>query len=71
MPVPPGFTGWVQYIKQGGKPVRHICYTGQDGNMVEDVKDAVKHQAKRTVEVATVGLKKESNDKKELGNILP
>lgn len=50
--VPPGFTDDSIY-KAGGNPYGTSVTQGQDGNMVEDVKDAVKHQAKRTVEVAS------------------
>lgn len=49
--VPPGFTD-DSIFKAGGNPYGTSVTQGQDGNMVEDVKDAVKHQAKRTVEVA-------------------
>ena len=50
--VPPGFTDDSIY-KAGGNPYGTSVTQGKDGNMVEDVKDAVKHQAKRTVEVAS------------------
>ena len=50
--VPPGFTDDSIY-KAGGNPYGTSVTQGSDGNMVEDVKDAVKHQAKRTVEVAS------------------
>ncbi|WMM24521.1 NAD(P)H:quinone oxidoreductase [Tissierella sp. MB52-C2] len=50
--VPPGFTDDSIY-KAGGNPYGTSVTQGQDGNMVEDVNDAVKHQAKRTVEVAS------------------
>lgn len=49
--VPPGYTDDSIY-KAGGNPYGTSVTLGQDGNMIEDVKDAVKHQAKRTVEVA-------------------
>lgn len=49
--VPPGYTDDSIY-KAGGNPYGTSVTQGQDGNMVEDVEDAVKHQAKRTVEVA-------------------
>lgn len=50
--VPPGYTDG-SIFKAGGNPYGTSVTQGQDGNMVEDVKDAVKHQAKRTVEVAS------------------
>ncbi|MRG86823.1 NAD(P)H:quinone oxidoreductase [Salinibacillus xinjiangensis] len=37
----------------GGNPYGTSVTQGQDGGMVEDVEAAVKHQAKRTVDVAT------------------
>jgi NAD(P)H dehydrogenase (quinone) len=49
--VPPGFTN-AAVFKAGGNPYGTSVTQGQDGKMVEDVKDAVMHQAKRTVEVA-------------------
>lgn len=36
----------------GGNPYRTSVTQGKDGKMVEDVKDVVFHQARRTVEVA-------------------
>ncbi|MDQ7093193.1 NAD(P)H:quinone oxidoreductase [Desulfosporosinus sp. PR] len=50
--VPPGYTDASIY-KAGGNPYGTTVTQGQDGKMVEDVKDAVFHQAKRTVEVAS------------------
>lgn len=50
--VPPGYTDDSTY-KAGGNPYGISVTVDQDGKMVEDVKDAVKHQAKRTVEVAS------------------
>lgn len=50
--VPPGYTDDSIY-KAGGNPYGTSVTQGQDGNMVEDVEDAVKHQAKRVVEVAS------------------
>lgn len=50
--VPPGYTDAVIF-KAGGNPYGTSVTQGQDGNMVEDVRDAVKHQARRTVEVAS------------------
>lgn len=49
--VAPGYTD-PTIFKAGGNPYGTSVTQGQDGNMVEDVKDAVFHQAKRTVEVA-------------------
>lgn len=50
--VPPGFTDDSIY-KAGGNPYGTSVTIDQEGNMIEDVEDAVKHQAKRTVEVAS------------------
>jgi NAD(P)H dehydrogenase (quinone) len=50
--VPPGYTNPVIF-KAGGNPYGTSVTQGQDGKMIEDVKDAVYHQAKRTVEVAS------------------
>lgn len=49
--VPPGYTDQVIF-GAGGNPYGTSVTVGQDGNMIEDVKEAVKHQAKRTVTVA-------------------
>ncbi|NLK43389.1 MAG: NAD(P)H:quinone oxidoreductase [Tissierellia bacterium] len=49
--VAPGYTD-PSIFAAGGNPYGTSVTQGQDGRMVEDVKDAVKHQAKRTVEVA-------------------
>lgn len=49
--VPTGYTDPVLF-DAGGNPYGTSVTVGQDGKMVEDVEDAVKHQAKRTVEVA-------------------
>jgi len=49
--VPPGYTD-NSIFAAGGNPYGTSVTVGEDGNMVEDVKEAVKHQAKRTVEVA-------------------
>ena len=49
--VPPGFTDGAVF-KAGGNPYGTTVTQGADGKMVEDVKDAVFHQVKRTVEVA-------------------
>lgn len=48
--VPPGYTDNSIYVA-GGNPYGTSVTAGQDG-MVEDVENAVKHQAKRTVEIA-------------------
>lgn len=50
--VPPGFTNQ-SIFKAGGNPYGTSVTVNQEGKMVEDVKDAVKHQAKRVVEVAS------------------
>lgn len=50
--VPPGYTDDSMY-KAGGNPYGVSVTQGQDGKMVEDVEDAVKHQARRTLEVAS------------------
>lgn len=47
----PGYTDPVLF-GAGGNPYGTSVTVGQDGKMVEDVEDAVKHQAKRTVTVA-------------------
>lgn len=49
--VTPGFTDDSIY-KAGGNPYGTSVTVDMEGNMVEDVKDAVMHQAKRAVEVA-------------------
>lgn len=48
--VPPGYTDQTIF-DAGGNPYGTSVTVDQDGNMIEDVKDAVKHQAKRTVTV--------------------
>lgn len=48
--VPPGYTD-ESIFKSGGNPYG-TSVTVQDGKMVEDVEASVKHQARRTVEVA-------------------
>ncbi|GAA5417335.1 NAD(P)H dehydrogenase (quinone) [Paraliobacillus ryukyuensis] len=50
--VPPGYSNEVLY-GAGGNPYGTSVTQGQDGKMVEDVEGAVKHQAKRLVEVTT------------------
>lgn len=47
----PGYTD-DSLFKAGGNPYGTTVSVDQDNNMVEDVEDAVKHQAKRTVQVA-------------------
>lgn len=50
--VPPGYTDPVLF-GAGGNPYGTSVTQGQDGKMVEDVEKAVKHQAQRTVDIAT------------------
>ena len=47
----PGYTDQ-SLFKAGGNPYGTSVTVGPDGEMLQDVKDAVRHQAKRTVEVA-------------------
>ncbi|MFL0497886.1 NAD(P)H:quinone oxidoreductase [Priestia megaterium] len=47
----PGYTDPVIF-GSGGNPYGTSVTVDQDGNMIEDVQDTVKHQAKRTVTVA-------------------
>lgn len=47
----PGYTD-ESLFKAGGNPYGTTVSVDQDNNMIEDVEDAVKHQAKRTVQVA-------------------
>ncbi|WP_195575482.1 NAD(P)H:quinone oxidoreductase [Paenibacillus sp. 1001270B_150601_E10] len=47
----PGYTDPVTFAS-GGNPYGTSVTIGQDGKLVEDVQGGVKHQAKRTVEVA-------------------
>ncbi|TCT12887.1 NAD(P)H dehydrogenase (quinone) [Natranaerovirga pectinivora] len=49
--VTPGYTD-DSIFKAGGNPYGTTVTVDQDGNMIEDVKDAVFHQTKRTIEVA-------------------
>lgn len=49
--VPPGYTDQ-SVFGAGGNPYGTSVTVDQDGNMVDDVQAAVKHQAKRTVTVA-------------------
>jgi len=49
--VTPGYTDKSIYVA-GGNPYGTSVTIDQDGKMIEDVKEAVKHQAKRTVMVA-------------------
>ncbi|WP_026560382.1 NAD(P)H:quinone oxidoreductase [Bacillus sp. J37] len=55
----PGYTDPVTFAA-GGNPYGTSVTVDQDGNMVEDVQAAVKHQAKRTVSVAEM-VKKSHN----------
>ncbi len=48
----PGFTSPVLFAA-GGNPYGTSVTQGQDGKMVEDVKEAVYHQTRRTIEVAS------------------
>lgn len=50
--VAPGYTNQSAFTS-GGNPYGTSVTLDQNNKMVEDVKDAVKHQAKRTVEVAS------------------
>ncbi|WP_044747128.1 NAD(P)H:quinone oxidoreductase [Bacillus alveayuensis] len=47
----PGYTDQSAFVS-GGNPYGTSVTVDQEGNMVEDVEAAVKHQAKRTVQVA-------------------
>jgi NAD(P)H dehydrogenase (quinone) len=47
----PGYTDPILF-GAGGNPYGTSVTVGQDGNMIEDVQGAVKHQAKRTIQVA-------------------
>ncbi|WP_042143209.1 NAD(P)H:quinone oxidoreductase [Paucisalibacillus sp. EB02] len=49
--VPPGYTDPL-LMAAGGNPYGTSVTQGQDGKMIEDVQAAVKHQTKRTLEVA-------------------
>src|SRR5690625_3893383 len=49
--VPPGYSDPVLY-EAGGNPYGTSVTVGEDGKMIEDVEEAVKYQAKRTVRVA-------------------
>ncbi|MFD1706190.1 NAD(P)H:quinone oxidoreductase [Siminovitchia sediminis] len=48
---PPGYTDPVLF-EAGGNPYGTSVSVDQDGNMIENVEGAVKHQAKRTITVA-------------------
>jgi len=48
----PGYSDPVLFAA-GGNPYGTSVTVDQDGNMVESVEPAVRHQAKRTVEVAS------------------
>ncbi len=60
----PGYSDQVIF-GAGGNPYGTSVTVDQDGKMVEDVEDAVKYQAKRTVTVAE-WVKKESNEHTQL-----
>ena len=47
----PGYTD-DSIFTAGGNPYGTSVTQGEDGKMIEDVEAAVKHQAKRTVEIA-------------------
>ena len=47
----PGYTDPVAF-SSGGNPYGTSVTVDQDGNMKEDVEEAVKHQARRTIEIA-------------------
>lgn len=49
--VAPGYTDPIIF-GSGGNPYGTSVTVDQDGKMIEDVKEAVKHQAKRTVSIA-------------------
>lgn len=49
--VTPGYTDG-SIFKAGGNPYGTSVSVDQDGNMIEDVKDAVAHQARRTLSIA-------------------
>ena len=49
--VAPGYTD-ASIFKAGGNPYGTSASQGEDGKPVEDVRDAVAHQARRTVQVA-------------------
>ena len=49
--VAPGYTDDAIY-KAGGNPYGTSVTVDQEGKMIEDVKDAVKHQTRRTLEIA-------------------
>ncbi|WP_245894003.1 NAD(P)H:quinone oxidoreductase [Salsuginibacillus halophilus] len=50
--VPPGYTD-MSLFEAGGNPYGVSVTVDQDGNMIENVEAAVKHQAKRTITVAS------------------
>lgn len=50
--VPPGFTSDAVFAA-GGNPYGTSVTQGPDGRMVEDVKEAVRHQTKRLVEITS------------------
>lgn len=50
--VPPGYTD-DSIFEAGGNPYGTSVSQGEDGKPVENVKESVKHQARRTIEVAS------------------
>lgn len=50
--VPPGYSNEVIF-SSGGNPYGTSVTVDGEGNMQEDIEEAVKHQARRTAEVAT------------------
>jgi NAD(P)H dehydrogenase (quinone) len=59
--VAPGYTDPVLY-GAGGNPYGTSVTVGQDGQMVENAQEAIKHQAKRTVSIATLVKKGNSHE---------
>ncbi|WP_156290097.1 NAD(P)H:quinone oxidoreductase [Oceanobacillus salinisoli] len=51
--VPPGYTNQVLFGAGGNPYGTSVTQSQEDGSMVENVEDAVKHQTKRTIEVAS------------------
>ncbi|MBM7571426.1 NAD(P)H:quinone oxidoreductase [Aquibacillus albus] len=56
----PGYTNQ-ELFAAGGNPYGVSVTVAQDGNMVEDVEKAVKHQARRTVEVTNMVVQSKVN----------
>ncbi|WP_374561002.1 NAD(P)H:quinone oxidoreductase [Sinobaca sp. H24] len=48
----PGYSDPITFTT-GGNPYGTSATVGQDGNIVENIEEAVKHQAKRTVQIAS------------------